>query len=101
LKKGSILYSLYPGQGAFYTIKSALRRTGYSAAALSAGLQIARHEYKPLRTRIAAYEVLEDTPAAFGLAMANTTNGFGWLPQVVVPSYMTTLRFVNDFPLNP
>ena len=99
LKKGTLLYAGYPGQGMFYTTASAMRRTGASASTLWRGLQVAAHHSHPPRTRMAAFEVVEDTPAAFGLALANIDNGIGGLPQIVVPSYMTSLRFVTDFPL--
>jgi hypothetical protein len=101
LKKGSLIYAGYPGQGMFYTTASAMRRSGASATALWRGLQVAVHHRHLPRTRMAAFEVIEDTPAAFGLALANIDNGIGGLPQIVVPSYMTSLRFVNDFPLAP
>ena len=101
LKKGTILYSGFPGQTPFYTTVSALRRSGSSAENLFKGLQIKRHETRGFRTRVAAYEVVADTPAAFGLAIANVEHGAGWLPQVVVPSYMNSLRFIDDLPLGP
>jgi hypothetical protein len=101
LKKGTLLYAGYPGQSAFYTTASAMRRAGNSASVLFAGLQVAPHATKGMRVRAAAYEVMDDTPAAFALAMANPRHGSGWLPQVVVPSYLTTLRFLDDFPLGP
>jgi hypothetical protein len=66
---------------------------------LNAGLQIAPHRWRPARSRYAAYEVLEDTPAAFGLAIENAGYGHGRFPQVVVPSYQTTLKYLGDFPL--
>ncbi|HKX58891.1 MAG TPA: RHS repeat-associated core domain-containing protein [Steroidobacteraceae bacterium] len=99
LKKGTLLYAGYPGQSAFYTTASAMRRAGSSASVLFQGLQVAPHATKGPRVRAAAYEVIEDAPAAFALAIANPGHGSGWLPQVVVPSYMTTLRYLNDFPL--
>jgi RHS repeat-associated protein len=101
LKKGTILYAGYPGQGHFYTTYSAMRRVGGSASTFHRGLQIAPHQTKPLRSRYAAYKVLDDTPAAFALATANTTHGHGWLPQVVVPSYRSSLQFLGDVPLGP
>jgi hypothetical protein len=101
LKKGTVIFAGYPGQGFFYTTRSALRRAANSASDFSRGLQLAKHETKPMRTRVAAYEVLEDTSAAFGLAIANTKHGPGWLPQVVVPSYLSSLRYLEDFPLGP
>ena len=101
LKKGTILYAGYPGQSAFLTTAGAMRRAGHSSTALFGGLQVAIHESKGPRVRAAAFEVMEDTPAAFALALANGKHGPGWLPQVVVPSYMTSLRYLNDFPLGP
>jgi RHS repeat-associated protein len=101
LKKGTILYAGYPGQSAFFTTASAMRRAGHSSTLLFGGLQVAAHESRGPRVRAAAYEVLEDTPAAFSLALANQSHGTGWLPQVVVPSYTMVLRYLNDFPLNP
>jgi hypothetical protein len=101
LKKGKIIYAGYPGQGYFYTTASALRRVRDNSVVFNRGLQIPPHRSHPLRTRYAAYEVLEDTPAAFGLAIKNPQHGPGWLPQIVVPSYMTSLRYIGDFPLDP
>ncbi len=101
LKKGTLLYAGYPGQGHFYTTASAMRRTTASATELWRGLQVAAHRVHPPRARMAAFEVIDDTPAAFGLALANVDNGSGGLPQIVVPSYMTSLRYLTDFPLGP
>ena len=101
LKRGTILYGAFPGQSAFYTTASALRRSGRSADALFDGLQLATSSKYPRRTSVAAYELIEDTPAAFGLAIANAEYGTGWLPQVVVPSFAESLRFVREIPLVP
>jgi RHS repeat-associated protein len=101
LKKGTIIYGGYPGQSTFYTTLNALRRGHGSAASLFGGLQIKAHKDFGYRSRIAAYEVLDDTPAAFGLALANAQYGAGRFPQVVVPSFDSTLRFLADFPLGP
>jgi RHS repeat-associated protein len=101
LKKGTILYSGFPGQTAFYTTQSAIRRSALSAEHLFRGLQLMKHRELGYRTRIAAYEVMSDSQAAFGLAIANIDHGIGWLPQVVVPSYQTSLRFIEDIPLVP
>jgi RHS repeat-associated protein len=101
LKKGTVIYSGYPGQSAFYTTASALRRGGGSSTSLFRGLQVGAHRHLGHRSRVAAYEVLADTPAAFGLAIANSQYGAGWLPQVVVPSFRSDLRYLADFPLGP
>jgi RHS repeat-associated protein len=100
LKKGTVVFSGSPGQSAFYTTTSALRRSGGSAERLFKGLQVRRH-HTGYRSRVAAYEVVEDTPAAFGLALRNTDHGDGWLPQIVVPSFETSLRFIDDFAIGP
>jgi hypothetical protein len=101
LKKGTVVYGGVPGQSAFYTTSSAMRRSGNSASALANGLQIGAHPKHGLRTRFAAYEVVEDTAAAFGLALANTNRGAGWYPQIVVPSFQTNLRLLDEIPLGP
>jgi len=101
VKKGTLLYSGYPGQTAFYTTASALRRSGGNADNLFSGLQIRKHRELGYRTSVAAYEVTSNAPAAFGLAMANIDYGVGRLPQVVVPSFETSLRFVREIPLEP
>jgi hypothetical protein len=101
LRKGTVLFGGHPGQTAFYTTASSMRRSGGSASFLYDGLQIARSANHPMRTRMAMYEVLEDTPAAFGLAIRNGDHGGGWLPQVVVPSYLSNLRLLDLIPLGP
>jgi RHS repeat-associated protein len=101
LKKGTLVYGGFPGQGAFYTTARSLRRAGASAAKLWDGLQVAAHDTLPPRARMAAYEIVEDTQAAFGLALANTANGAGGYAQIVVPSFRTSLRYLTDFALAP
>jgi hypothetical protein len=101
LKKGTLIYGGFPGQGAFYTTARAMRRSRASASRLWDGLQVATHASFPPRSRMAVFEVMDDTPAAFGLALANVKNGIGGYPQVVVPSFATSLRYLTDFPLAP
>jgi RHS repeat-associated protein len=101
LKKGTVIYGGIPGQSAFYTTVSAMRRSGHSASTLANGLQTGAHPTRGLRTRFAAYEVMDDTAAAFGLALANTKRGAGWYPQIVVPSFQTSLRLLDEIPLGP
>ncbi len=101
LRKGTVLYGGHPGQSAFYTTASAMRRSGGSASYLYDGLQIAKSMNHPMRTKMAMYELLEDTPAALGLAIRNGDHGGGWLPQVVVPSYLSNLRLLDLVPLGP
>jgi hypothetical protein len=101
LKKGTIIFGGHPGQTAFYTTASAMRRSGASASLLYDGLQLAKSTRYPMRSNMAMYEVLEDTPAAFGLAIRNADYGAGWLPQVVVPSFEASLRYMGIVPLGP
>jgi len=101
LKRGTLLFRGYPDPGHFYTTASAIRRSGGSASYLYDGLQLAKSKNHTMRTSMAIFEVLEDTPAAFGLAIRNFELGTGWLPQVVVPSFETSLRFLGTFPLRP
>lgn len=101
LKKGTIIYGGYPGQSAFYTTASGLRRSASSASTLFQGLQVARHPVRGYRPQVAAYEVIEDAPAAFGRALANPQHGAGRFPQVVVPNYGDVLRPLNYIPLGP
>jgi hypothetical protein len=101
LKKGTLIFSSYPGQGHFYTTGSAISRIRNSASAMNRGLQLAPHRSYPPRARYAAFEVMEDTPAALALTIANPQYGPGWLPQIVVPEFQSSVRFLGDFPLGP
>ena len=101
LKKGTILHSAFPGQSALLQTVSAITPVGSSAEILFGGLQILGTRIRPCVERYAAYEVIEDTSAAFALTAANPQYGPGWLPQIVVPSYKSSLRYLGDFPLGP
>ncbi len=101
LRKGTIVYGGHPGQSAFYTTASGLKRSEGSASLLFQGLQVARHPTRGYRPGVMAYEVVEDVPAAFGRALANPHHGAGRLPQIVVPGFEAALRPVNMIPLGP
>jgi RHS repeat-associated protein len=101
LKKRTIIYGGEPGQSAFYTTGSALRRTGDSATSIFQGLQVARHRIHGYRPRLTAYEVIDDIPAAFGRTLANPQHGAGGLPQLVIPNFKTFLRPIYTTPLSP
>lgn len=101
LKKGTTIFGGYPGQSVFYTTMSAMRRAGESPTSLFGGLQVRFHPIHGYRSRFAAYEVMEDTAAAIGLAVANPQYGAGRLPQLVVPSYASSLRRIGDFTFGP
>ncbi len=94
LKKGKIIYAGDPFPTGYATTESALRRTGNDASKIFRGLQVgpwkAPKESAHLsgyRQAIMPYEVVEDTPAAFGITKANPHFGEGGLPQVFVPDF--------------
>lgn len=99
LKEGKIIYGGAPGQTPFYTTASALRRSGGSAEKLFQGLQVAPHPEFGYRPGVTAYEVVRDTPAAFGRTLANPQHGAGRLPQIVIEDYRDALRPIYSVPL--
>jgi len=92
LRKGKIVYGGVPGQTAFYTTESGLARANGSRSVLFQGLQVVKNPKHGYRAGVMAYEVLEDTPAAFARTLANPQHGPGGLPQIVIPDYETVLR---------
>ncbi len=99
LQQGKVIYGGVPGQSAFYTTESGLARAAGSRSTLSQGLQIAPNPTLGYRPGITAYEVLQNTPTAFGRALANPQHGVGRLPQLVVPDYKNVLRPIYSVPL--
>lgn len=103
LKKGTIVYAGEPGAGGFFTTGRAVESAGGDATKLFEGLQVASKEIQPgvftYRPGVTAYEVLEDTPAAFGIVRANPQHGPGGFPQVYVPNFKDTLRPFVSYPL--
>ncbi len=99
LQKGKVIYGGAPGQSAFYTTESGLARAAGSRSTLSQGLQVAPNPTLGHRPGVTAYEVLKDTPSAFGKASANPQHGAGGLPQLVVPDYENVLRPIYSVPL--
>jgi uncharacterized Zn-binding protein involved in type VI secretion len=98
LKKGQVIYAGDPGQSNYYTTASAVQRSGGDAQTLFEGLQVKPHEQFGYRPNVRAYEVTEDTPAAFGITRANPQFGEGGLPQMYVPDY-STLKPLDATPL--
>jgi hypothetical protein len=109
LKKGSFITSGVHSPDlddltGFFTTQSGLNRSlsdGFvDANKFNQGLQIysARPEYRP---GVTIFEVLEDTPAAFGLTKANprfNPGGYKSLPQIYVPDYESVLKPVISIP---
>ncbi len=69
------------------------------ATALFEGLQVSPRNglYRP---GVTAFEILDDTPAAFGITRANSQYGKGGLPQLYIPDHAGTTRPVVRHPLN-
>lgn len=102
LKKGTHIVGGVPGQSNFYTTLSALNRSGLSANTLFRGLQVMPSRSRgTLRNRVAIYEVLQDTEAAFGIVRKNIDYGAGGLPQVVIEGFESKLRRVQELLLGP
>jgi RHS repeat-associated protein len=100
LKKGKIIYGGTPGQSNFYTTESALKRSNNAAKKLFEGVQVSPHPQFGYRPGMTAYEVLEDTPAAFGITKANPQHGSGGLPQIVIKDFESTLKPLYSVPLS-
>jgi uncharacterized Zn-binding protein involved in type VI secretion len=98
LKKGAIIYAGDPGQGSYYTTRSALARLGGSQQTLFQGLQVKPHDVYGYRPNVRAYEVTADTPAAMGITSANPQHGAGGLPQIFVPE-LGNLKPLDVIPL--
>ncbi|WP_428411386.1 hypothetical protein, partial [Legionella sp.] len=76
LKKGTIVYAGEPGVTGFFTTSSAIRRSKLDATALFECLQVSPRNglYRP---SVTAFEIIEDTLAAFGITRANPKYGVG------------------------
>jgi hypothetical protein len=100
LRSGTILYAGTPGVSGFFTTGKSIARSGQDATVLFQGLQTAPQAstgaFRPAAT---AFEVVEDTPAAFGIVRANPQWGAGGYPQVYVPEWQSKLRPVFEIPL--
>ena len=100
LKKGTIVYAGDPGQSSYHMPASAVRRANGSRSQLFQGLQVEPHPQFGYRPAVRAYEVTQDTPAAFGITRANPQHGAGGLPQIFVPDY-STFKPLSTTPLGP
>lgn len=86
LRKGTTIFAGEPGLSGFFTTQSAIRRTDFDATALFEGLQVPPRQGL-FRPGVTAFEVLEDTPAAFWITRANSQFGSGGWPQIFVPDF--------------
>lgn len=99
LKQGTVVFGGAPGQSNFYTTASALERAGGSAETFFSGLQVSPHPLYGYRPGVTAYEVISDSPAAFGRTLTNPQHGVGGLPQIVIDNYQSVLRPIYSVPL--
>ena len=86
LKKGTVLFSLFPGSPPGYAVKSSTLLKLRNADAFHEALQVQKDsKYGPMRTKVRAYVVTEDICAATGKASANTQFGKGGATQYFIP----------------
>ncbi|MBK2266495.1 hypothetical protein [Francisella philomiragia] len=95
LKKGTKVISGHPGQSEYYTTMRSFDRVTGDTTKLWEGLQVKPHPKFGYRKQMAIYEVVEDTPSAFGTTKANPQFGKGGLPQIFVPQYSTNLKLIK------
>jgi len=76
--------------------KSTFRRFGSSKEGLWDSLQAQAHQTEGLRDGVGRYMVTEDTPAAIGIARANTQFGSGGGTQLFVNNFSDSLMQIGD-----
>ena len=103
IKKGAIIYTGEPGVIGFFTTGKSIERAGGDATKLFEGLQVRPLEVVPgvglYRPGVTAYEVLEDSPAAFGIVRANSQYGNGGFPQIYIPDWEQKVKPIVSYPL--
>jgi hypothetical protein len=95
LKKGTKIYGLLPGQGAFYTtakFASLVKRENISAKTASELLQIAKHPKYPYRNKVQEYVLKDDVYVAMSTIAANPSSGKGGMVQYFIPNFSKTLK---------
>jgi RHS repeat-associated protein len=98
LPKGTIIYQGAPGASGFFTTERSLRKAGWSADALWDGLQVRPSRIFQPRKVAVAYELLEDTPVAFGRATANKY-GSGGYGQIFIDPNKAKMKEVYSIQL--
>ena len=108
LKKGEIIYGGVPGQSEYYTTSMAISKAEGSSSSLFQGLQVKpsapQYNHKitgPYRPGVTAYEVIRDSPAAYGVSKANPQFGKGGFEQLFIPNFETVLKPIYSIPLAP
>jgi hypothetical protein len=95
LKKGTKIYGLLPGQGAFYTtakFASLVKRENISAKTASELLQIAKHPKYPYRNKVQEYVLKDDVYVAMSTIAANPSSGKGGMVQYFIPNFSKILK---------
>ncbi|HAF23249.1 MAG TPA: hypothetical protein DCK93_10135, partial [Blastocatellia bacterium] len=91
LRKGTIIFAGEPGVTGFFTTEKTITRAGGDATRLFEGLQVRPQKISPgigeYRPGVTAYEVTEDSLAAFGIVGANPGYGKGGFPQIFLPNW--------------
>jgi filamentous hemagglutinin len=91
-----------PGQSPYYTTLAGFYGTGGTAEGFYEGLQIQPNltspAYPPYRNGVTIYQVVSDTKAAAGTALANPQFGSGGVGQVFIPNYQNVLIPLYSIP---
>jgi hypothetical protein len=98
VRRGTFLICGDPGCSGFFTTERTIVRAGGDSTRLFEGLQVAPHQGE-YRRSVIVYEVLEDSPAAFGIVRANPQYGEGGFAQVYLPNWQSKVRPVNTINL--
>jgi hypothetical protein len=70
-------YAGEPGVSGFFTTQRTITTAGGDAKRLFQGLQVAPSDIGLYRPGVTAFEVIDDSPAAFGIVRANPQYGEG------------------------
>jgi hypothetical protein len=100
LKKGTVIWGGYPGVSEYYSTEGAVNAAGGSSKKFFESVQVRPSKERkydhPLtgsyRPSARKYVVKEDTPAAYGIAKANTKWGSGGAPQYYIPNHADVLE---------
>jgi len=98
IKKGTKIYAGEPGISGFFTTERTIERVGGDATKLFERMQVAPYK-GTYRSSVAVFEVLEDTPAAFGIVRANPQYGQGGFPQIFIQDWQQKTRQIGSTPL--
>lgn len=100
LPKGKRVLKGEPGDSGFFVTENALKKAGGKKEALWQGVQVSPHPEKGYRRKVGIYEVVEDTPGAFGRATANPQHGSGGLQQIYIPPENQKLKKIGEIELD-